>query len=116
VGDGPEVEAGVSTVVAWAWGSPEGEEVVGKVPVVGLGGMGAGKVGEVVLVAEVVPCLDVQPARAAPAATVAVSLINVRREIGGRRFIWVLLAEYRKRIPVMGLLEVYYKRNQALCP
>jgi hypothetical protein len=36
----------------------------------------------------------VQPARAAPAAIVAVSFKNVRREMGGRRFMGGLQIEY----------------------
>jgi hypothetical protein len=37
--------------------------------------------------------LELQPARVAPAAMVAVSLRNVRRDRGGRRFIDTLLSD-----------------------
>ena len=39
-------------------------------------------------------CFGEQLARAAPAATVAVSLMNIRREMGGRRFMGNLRGEY----------------------
>jgi hypothetical protein len=62
-------------------------------PVVGLGGM----VGFIPVVATSVGavrlCFGVQLARAAPAATVAVNLMNVRREMGGRRFMHYLHVE-----------------------
>jgi hypothetical protein len=72
------------------------EEVVpaGMAPVVGLGGM-VGLIPAVATSVEVVGlCLGVQLARAAPAATVAVSLMNVRRERGGRRVMHYLHVEY----------------------
>ena len=69
----------------------EGEVPDGTVSVVGLGG----KVGLILAVlASVGLCLGVQLARAAPAATVAVSLMNVRREMGGRRFMGNLHVEH----------------------
>jgi hypothetical protein len=40
-------------------------------------------------------CFGVQLARAAPAPTVAVSLMNVRREMGGRRFMSYLRIEFQ---------------------
>ena len=73
---------------------------------VGLISLADGSVGVVVL------GLGVQLARAAPAATVAVSLRNVRRERFGRRF--MSLSPYRipcLEIPVMVMRWMYYKRN-----
>ena len=71
-----------------------GEGSVGTIPLVGLGGI----VGFIAVAAASVGavgfCLGLQLARAAPAATVAVSLMNVRREMGGRR--------------VMGGLQITY--------
>jgi hypothetical protein len=65
------------------------------IPVFGMGGM----VGLIPVIGTSVGavrlCLGEQLARAAPAATVAVSLMNVRREMGGRRFMQYLHVEYR---------------------
>lgn len=55
------------------------------IPVVGLGGMVGFILVTLASVGMVEPCFGAQPARAAPAATVAVSFRNVRREMGGRR-------------------------------
>jgi hypothetical protein len=65
--------------------------------VVGLGGTD-GSIGVVAISvgARRLP-FGVQPARAAPAATVALSLRNVRREMGCRRFMGHLLIRYRSR-------------------
>jgi hypothetical protein len=63
--------------------------------VVGLGGTVASTPVVAVSVGAVVLAFGEQPARAAPAATVALSLRNVRREIGCRRFMGHLLIRYR---------------------
>ena len=84
----PEVSVGL------ACPGVEGVVPAGMAPVVGLGSM----VGLILAVAtsiEVVGlCLGVQLARAAPAATVAVSLMNVRRERGGRQVMGNLHVEH----------------------
>jgi uncharacterized protein involved in response to NO len=55
------------------------------IPLVGLGGMAGLILAVATSVGMVGLCLGEQLARAAPAATVAVSLMNVRRERGGRQ-------------------------------
>ena len=66
----------------------------GTVPFVGLGGI-VGLILALAASVEVVGiCFGEQLARAAPAATVAVSLMNIRREMGGRRFMGNLRGEY----------------------
>lgn len=73
----------------------EGVVPAGTVPFVGLGGM-IGLIPAVAASVEVVGlCLGVQLASAAAAAMVAVSLMNVRREMGGRRFMHYLHVDYR---------------------
>jgi hypothetical protein len=63
-------------------------------PLAGLGGM-VGFIPEVAVSGGAVGLsLGVQLARAAPAAMVAVSFRNVRREMDGRRFIHVLRINY----------------------
>jgi hypothetical protein len=62
---------------------------------VGLGGTVGLIPAVAVSVGAVMLCLGVQLASAAPAATVAVSLMNVRREMGCRRFIGYLQIEFQ---------------------
>jgi hypothetical protein len=60
----------------------------------------------------VVPGFEVQLARAAPAATVAVSLMKVRRERGGRGFMVYLRSRYRvKELTITTISWLYYKLN-----
>jgi hypothetical protein len=59
------------------------------------------------------PGFGVQLARAAPAAIVAVSLRNVRREIGGRRFMLYLRIELCREIPITTMRWLYYKRDSS---
>lgn len=63
-----------------------GALVVPMVAWVGLGGIVGFKAVVAVSAGAFVLCLGAQPARAAPAATVAVSLRKFRREMGGRGF------------------------------
>jgi hypothetical protein len=91
VGDGSGVEVvstgllSVGVISAWVGAG-------GTTPEVGLAGLvGFVSMGEAVGLERV--SLELQPARVAPAAMVAVSLRNVRRDRGGRRFIDTLLSD-----------------------
>lgn len=64
-----------------------GDVCVPLIPLVGLGGIVGFILVAAASVGVVEPCFGAQPARTAPAATVAVSFRNVRREKGGR---WVM--------------------------
>jgi hypothetical protein len=84
VGEGTAVLASGGTPVAVDAIAPVG--LGGEVGTTWLEGVSGGVVGL---------SLGVQPAMAAPAATVAVSFKNIRREIGGRCFIVCLRNEYQ---------------------
>jgi hypothetical protein len=86
VGEGSGFEV-VSVGFVSAGVFSDGVVVVGLIPMVGFGGRVGFISMAVVSVGKVVLFFGEQLARAALAAMVAVSLMNVRREIGCRRFI-----------------------------
>ncbi len=90
VGDGSEVEVGASVGLAWGSEEAEGQVDDAIAPGVGLEGKVVGRLVGVARGGNDV-FFGVQLARAAPATAVAVSLMNVRRERDGRRFIGILL-------------------------
>jgi hypothetical protein len=98
VGEGSGLDVGDSIEPPWVGMVPAGLVAIAVIPDVGLGGTVGLIPAVAVSVEPIVLTLGEQPASAAPAAAVAASLMNVRRDMGCPRFMGHLLIRYRLRI------------------